>query len=129
MIRILGIDPGSRSTGYGLIDAATKGPALVACGCIRTDSETFPYRLKQIYDGIVDIVRLYQPDELAIEPWAMAAITAGAWWIIPGPAAVSQTRALYVCVRQDGSTTPVLAYVPPHRGDVQCVRWNVSGVP
>ncbi|MEI7868511.1 MAG: crossover junction endodeoxyribonuclease RuvC [Candidatus Methylumidiphilus sp.] len=67
MTRILGIDPGSRSTGYGLIDAAPKGPMLVACGCIRTESDTFPYRLKQIYDGIVDIVRQYKPDELAIE--------------------------------------------------------------
>ena len=67
MTRILGIDPGSRSTGYGLIDAVAKGPVLVACGCIRTESDTFPYRLKQIYDGIFDIVRQYQPDELAIE--------------------------------------------------------------
>ena len=67
MTRILGIDPGSRSTGYGLIDTRPNGPSLVACGCIRTESDTFPYRLKQIYDGIVEIVRQYQPDELAIE--------------------------------------------------------------
>jgi crossover junction endodeoxyribonuclease RuvC len=67
LTRILGIDPGSRSTGYGLIDALSKGPVLVACGCIRTESDTFPHRLKQIYDGIVEIVRQYHPDELAIE--------------------------------------------------------------
>ncbi|MDD5037465.1 MAG: crossover junction endodeoxyribonuclease RuvC [Methylococcaceae bacterium] len=67
MTRILGIDPGSRSTGYGIIDAASKGPVLVACGCIRTDSDNFPHRLKQIYDGIVGIVNQYRPDELAIE--------------------------------------------------------------
>ncbi len=67
MTRILGVDPGSRSTGYGLIDATPGGPKLVACGCIRTESENFPQRLKQIYDGIFEIVRQYRPDELAIE--------------------------------------------------------------
>ncbi len=67
MTRILGIDPGSRSTGYGLIDTRPNGPSLVACGCIRTESDAFPYRLKQIYDGIIDIVHQYKPDELAIE--------------------------------------------------------------
>lgn len=67
MTRILGIDPGSRSTGYGLIDAGAGGPKLVACGRIRTESDNFPQRLKQIYDGIVAIVHQYRPDELAIE--------------------------------------------------------------
>lgn len=67
MTRILGIDPGSRSTGYGLIDTASRGPVLVDCGRIRTDSDNFPHRLKQIYDGIYDIVCLHQPNELAIE--------------------------------------------------------------
>jgi crossover junction endodeoxyribonuclease RuvC len=67
LTRILGIDPGSRSTGYGLIDAGATGPKLVACGRIRTDSDNFPHRLKQIYDGIVGIVQQYHPDELAIE--------------------------------------------------------------
>ena len=65
--RILGLDPGSRITGYGIIDAAPNGPVLVACGCIRTDSDNFPQRLKQIYDGIVGIVQQHRPDELAIE--------------------------------------------------------------
>lgn len=45
------------------------------------------------------------------------------------PAAISQTRSLYLCVRADGSTTPVLAYTPSHRGGVQCVRWKVDPVP
>ena len=68
MTRILGIDPGSRSTGYGVIDAGVGGgPVLVACGRIRTDSDSFPHRLKQIYDGIVAIVNQHQPDELAVE--------------------------------------------------------------
>jgi len=65
--RILGIDPGSRVTGYGVIDAAAKGPLLVAYGCIRTETESFPARLKQIYDGIYNVALQYGPDELAIE--------------------------------------------------------------
>ncbi|MBS1211580.1 MAG: crossover junction endodeoxyribonuclease RuvC [Proteobacteria bacterium] len=67
MTRILGIDPGSRVTGYGLIDERAAGPVLVDCGCIRTDTENFPDRLKQIYDGIHRVVVEFAPDELAIE--------------------------------------------------------------
>lgn len=67
MTRILGIDPGSRATGYGVIDERANGAVLVACGCIRTDMETFPDRLKQIYDGVHRVVVEFAPDELAIE--------------------------------------------------------------
>jgi crossover junction endodeoxyribonuclease RuvC len=64
---ILGVDPGSRCTGYGIIHDGAKGPVLIAYGCIRTETDHFPERLKQIYDGIYKIVREYRPDELAIE--------------------------------------------------------------
>ena len=67
MRRILGIDPGSRSTGYGIIDDQPQGPVMVVQGCIRTQSENFPERLKQIYDGVFSIAREYAPNELAIE--------------------------------------------------------------
>lgn len=67
MTRVLGIDPGSRVTGYGVIDAAAKGLVLITCGCIRTETESFPARLKQIYDGIYNVALQYRPDELAIE--------------------------------------------------------------
>lgn len=67
MTRVLGIDPGSRSTGYGVVDAGAGGLRLVAHGRIRTETETFSERLRQIYEGIHAITRQYQPDELAIE--------------------------------------------------------------
>lgn len=67
LTRILGIDPGSRATGYGLIDERAAGAVLVAYGCIRTDMEGFPDRLKQIYDGVHRVVIEFAPDELAIE--------------------------------------------------------------
>lgn len=67
MSRILGIDPGSRITGYGLIDRLDGTPRYVASGCVRTEADSFPERLKQIYVGISTVVREYQPDQLAIE--------------------------------------------------------------
>ncbi|MFM2006538.1 MAG: hypothetical protein RLZZ09_2193 [Pseudomonadota bacterium] len=67
MVSILGIDPGSRCTGYGIIHDGIKGPVLVAYGTIRTDSDDFPTRLKQIYDGIYQVAREHRPNEMAIE--------------------------------------------------------------
>ncbi len=67
MTSILGVDPGSRCTGYGIIHDGAKGPVLVTYGCIRTETDHFPERLKQIYDGIYQVVRQYRPNELAIE--------------------------------------------------------------
>lgn len=67
MARILGIDPGSRITGYGLIDDAAPGMKYIASGCIRIEADHFPERLKQIFDGLSEIIREYQPDQLAIE--------------------------------------------------------------
>ena len=61
MVSILGIDPGSRCTGYGVIHDGLKGPVLVAYGTIRTDSDDFPTRLKQIYDGLYAVAREYRP--------------------------------------------------------------------
>lgn len=67
MIRILGIDPGSRITGFGLIDVSGSRVSYVASGCVRTADGTLPERLKVIYEGIFKVVRSYQPDEMAIE--------------------------------------------------------------
>jgi crossover junction endodeoxyribonuclease RuvC len=64
---ILGVDPGSRCTGYGIIHDGVKGPVLVTYGTIRTESDSFPERLKQIYDGIYRVAQEFRPDELAIE--------------------------------------------------------------
>lgn len=67
MVSVLGIDPGSRCTGYGIIQEAVRGPVLVTYGTIRTETDNFPERLKQIYDGIHRVVREFRPDELAVE--------------------------------------------------------------
>jgi crossover junction endodeoxyribonuclease RuvC len=67
LTRILGIDPGSRLTGYGVVEVTPRGVRYVASGCIRIQADDFPARLKRIFDGVSEIIALYQPQEMAIE--------------------------------------------------------------
>jgi len=68
-IRILGIDPGLRTTGFGVVDC--EGPALhyVASGTIRSEAESagLPARLKTIFDGISELAGLYRPQCASVE--------------------------------------------------------------
>lgn len=67
-IRILGLDPGSRATGYGVIDKAGNRLIFVACGVIRVQAKiAFIERLKEIHDGISEVIGEYQPTVAAIE--------------------------------------------------------------
>lgn len=67
-IRILGIDPGLRSTGFGIVDKAGNTLAYVASGCIKTDAEgSLPQRIKTILDGLGEIIATYRPQQAAIE--------------------------------------------------------------
>ncbi|RFA31355.1 crossover junction endodeoxyribonuclease RuvC [Alkalilimnicola ehrlichii] len=67
MQRILGIDPGSRITGYGIIDVSSGTPRYVTSGTIRTEGKAFPERLKQIYEQLSELLHAYQPEQSAIE--------------------------------------------------------------
>jgi len=67
VITILGIDPGSRVTGYGVVRMDGPRAVHIANGCIRIAELSVPERLKQIFDGLSEIVVTYQPDEVAIE--------------------------------------------------------------
>ncbi len=67
MAIILGIDPGSRVTGYGLINVVGNKFEYVACGCIRTETESLPQRLKTIFEGVCEIIERYSPQQAAIE--------------------------------------------------------------
>ncbi|GBG02411.1 Crossover junction endodeoxyribonuclease RuvC [Azospira sp. I13] len=68
MVRILGIDPGLRCTGFGLIDKQGSQLIYVSSGCIRTDEKTtLPERLAVIYRGIREIVETYAPQQAAVE--------------------------------------------------------------
>ena len=67
MIRILGIDPGSRRTGYGVIDVAGTRIAYVSSGIIRLPEKSLPDRLKIIFDGVSEIIEQYKPQQMGIE--------------------------------------------------------------
>lgn len=68
MTVILGIDPGSRITGYGLVRAEGTTLKYLDSGCIRTESNAeLSARLFDIFQGIRQIMNGYKPDEVAIE--------------------------------------------------------------
>ena len=70
--RILGIDPGSRLTGFGVLDFDGDKPTYVASGTVKSLDGTFPDRLKQIFESVGEIVAEYRPDIVAIETVFMA---------------------------------------------------------
>ena len=69
---ILGIDPGSRVTGYGVIRQVGQHLEYLGSGAIRTSADDMPTRLKRIYAGITEIITQFQPDMFAIEQVFMA---------------------------------------------------------
>ncbi|WP_394201851.1 crossover junction endodeoxyribonuclease RuvC [Shewanella waksmanii] len=69
---ILGIDPGSRVCGYGVIQCQGRQQIYLGSGCIRTQSGDLPSRLNIIFNGVTEIIKQYQPDEFAIENVFMA---------------------------------------------------------
>ena len=66
-MRILGIDPGSRITGYGIIDAAGHRMGFVDCGVIRMGADPLPERLGVIFKGVQELIARHRPDALSIE--------------------------------------------------------------
>lgn len=67
-MRILGIDPGLRTTGFGVVEKIGTQLAYVASGTIKSDgNRSLPDRLKTLYDGIAEVTRIYAPDCAAIE--------------------------------------------------------------
>lgn len=67
MTIILGIDPGSRVTGYGLIKENQRKLQYLDSGCIRTFEGNLSQRLFQIFNGICHLMEEHAPDEVAIE--------------------------------------------------------------
>lgn len=77
-LRILGIDPGSRVTGFGVIDIASGRPVYEASGSIRTERGDFPDRLRQIFRAVGEVVATWSPEIVAIENVFMARNAASA---------------------------------------------------
>jgi len=67
-MRVLGIDPGTVTSGYGLVDGSGGKLGFVAAGGITTSAKlTFPERLKRIYDGLDGVMEEHNPDAVALE--------------------------------------------------------------
>ena len=67
-MRVLGVDPGSRVTGFGVVEVPSDGRLhYVASGCIRAPSGELAERLKSIYDGINEIIATYRPTVFVAE--------------------------------------------------------------
>jgi crossover junction endodeoxyribonuclease RuvC len=72
-MRILGIDPGTRITGYGLVEKEGNRLRHIDNGAIYTNSkDDLPKRLKIIHNGVAEVIAKYQPDVMAIEQVFMA---------------------------------------------------------
>src|SRR5690606_16359314 len=72
MTLILGIDPGSRITGYGVVRDTGRGCVYVASGCIRTGSGELHERLQIVYRGVREVIQTYGPITMGIEKVFMA---------------------------------------------------------
>jgi crossover junction endodeoxyribonuclease RuvC len=68
LIRILGIDPGLRKTGWAIIEADGSRLAFVACGSVNSrDAAPLSERLRQLHDGLSAVIATHQPEEAAVE--------------------------------------------------------------
>ena len=67
-IRIIGIDPGLRRTGWGVVETQSNSLRFVASGTVTSDAALdLAGRLCQLHDGLTEIIRTHQPDEAAVE--------------------------------------------------------------
>lgn len=72
-MRILGIDPGSETTGWGVVEGDGRRYGLVECGAIRaTPGQKFPSRLLKIANALEEIIQRHQPEACAIEDGFLA---------------------------------------------------------
>jgi crossover junction endodeoxyribonuclease RuvC len=68
-VLVLGIDPGTANTGYGVVRGGNGAtPVLVECGVIRTRArDALPMRLREIYEGVLELIERHGPDALSVE--------------------------------------------------------------
>ncbi len=103
-MRILGIDPGSRRTGVGIIEVHGGEVAPVCFGVIKAGDGDFPERLRLIFEGVRDLVREHRPDEVAVESVFVAHNAASA-------IKLGQARGAAICAAIE-RRLPVAEYAP-----------------
>ncbi|WP_295392656.1 crossover junction endodeoxyribonuclease RuvC [uncultured Thiodictyon sp.] len=96
--RILGIDPGSRNTGFAVIDTDGHRSRRVVSGCIRVGGEPWPARLGLIFDRVVAIVTEHRPHDMAVEQLIFARDPAAALKL-------GQARGAVLCAGLKGGVT------------------------
>jgi len=68
IVRILGVDPGLRITGFGVIDKIGQKLHYVTSGCVKTrDSDSLPERIRTLLEGIGEVVAVHRPREAVVE--------------------------------------------------------------
>jgi crossover junction endodeoxyribonuclease RuvC len=78
-IRILGLDPGLRRTGWGIVESAGNALSFVACGCIEPDDKSaLAARLAALHEGLAAVLVRYAPEEAAVEETFVNADARGA---------------------------------------------------
>lgn len=112
--RILGIDPGSRITGFGVIDSDGRRSVHVASGCLRTVGKDLPSRLREIFFGVGALMIRFQPQEIAVEQVFLARNADSALKL-------GQARAAAIC-GTFGLSPPVFEYA------ARAVKQAVVGV-
>ena len=66
-IRIIGIDPGLRNTGWGVIEAEGSRLSFVACGTLHSDAAlSLAQRLRQLHEGLASVIAAHAPHEAAV---------------------------------------------------------------
>ena len=102
--RIIGIDPGSRRTGVGIIDVRPGYSKHVCHEVVATFDEAFPLRLKDIFDGVSALIKIWSPDECAIETVFLAKNPSSALKL-------GQARGAAICAAVNANL-PVFEYAP-----------------
>lgn len=68
MTRIIGIDPGLRNMGYGIVESEGSRLSFVACGSVHSDAAlSLAERLRQLHEGLAAVIAMHLPDEAAVE--------------------------------------------------------------
>jgi crossover junction endodeoxyribonuclease RuvC len=103
-MRVLGIDPGSLVTGFGIIDSDGRSSAHVHSGCIRMGGEDLVARLGMIFEQVTELVETHRPDVLSIEQVFVSRNPASALKL-------GQARGAAICAGVRGGL-PVVEYSP-----------------
>ena len=131
--RILGLDPGLRITGFGLVDQLGNQLRYVASGCIRTQDGELPGRLKTLLDGVREIVDTYRPDVVAVEkvfvnvnPQSTLLLGQARGAVICGAVSCDLPVAEYTALQVKQS---VVGYGKAHKEQVQHMVVRLLGLP